>query len=1003
MDFFENKIRPVLVQRCYECHSVKAKRLKGSLLLDTYDGLMRGGESGQEIIPGDPDSSRLIRAIRYVDKDLQMPPKNRLTPEQVADFETWVRMGAPYPRELPSGSGRNSSGNDRSTFWSFQPIQRPSPPEVKSKGRVQNPIDQFILAKLEQKGLTPAPVADKRTLIRRVYFDLSGLPPAPERVESFLADESPQAYEKLIDELLASKKYGERWARHWLDVVRYADSGGYETDIYYRNAWRYRDYVIKSFNDGKPYDRFVQEQIAGDELWPDDLALDGSYDVPKEKLKHLEARIGTGLYTLGTQVHESNMDAPKREYEWLTDCADTTAAVFMGLTMGCARCHDHKFDPITQRDYFALQAIFAGSKEVEIATITGMGIADYKQSYPRILKVEEERKAYRLFEQRTKDRPLTGSEKEEKQRLLENIAQAVLSLPEGTAHDGPFVGLMEIPTATVLGHERPELVEDIKILNRGDLKRPREKVSADIPVVLRRASGWTEQLPGPFGSRKQLALWLTDPNHPLTSRVMVNRIWQWHFGGGLVSTANDFGKMGQPPSHPELLDWLANKFIAEGWSLKKMHRLIMLSRTYQMTSRFVDEKNSLLDPDNRLLWRMNRRRLEAEELWDSLHATAGTLNLKMGGRPVVPPLVDDEIAALRESWHWPVAANPEEHNRRGIYLLVRRNFRFPMFDVFDSPVNSVSAASRDVTTVAPQALWFLNNNTAYHQAQELAARLITEDSAGWNKPDFGAGQTGWQGQKAGGHAGWAKRIESGQRLPGFDVPAGTVITHGPTSVLWKAPADEPGGVLNMAGSLWNIRHSGRTGAWKLWQNDKTLLTEGQIDDAAGNSAKPFGLASGIGGGKALKGIAYTAGDTFRLEILEDDFVAVNLTVQAKRTNDLAADFSLESNPTSTAWQYSESLEHSGGIVGAAIKHTETVLNPDRWVEKAWRILFARPPSAQEKQGAIQLFEVLSHVSAEPKLPPDCPSVLTRLPQQQGVALAQLCLALFNLNEFMYID
>ena len=546
-------------------------------------------------------------------------------------------------------------------------------------------------------------------------------------MRAFVDDPAPDAYARLIDRLLALPQYGERWGRHWLDVARYADTGGYETDIYYRNAWRYRDYVVKSFNDDKPYDRFVQEQIAGDEIWPDDLALDQSFQVPKEKLDHLEARIGTGLYTLGPQIHESNMYARKRDYEQLTDWVDTTGSVFLGLTIGCARCHDHKFDPITQRDYYSLQAAFAGSQEVDIPVVSGMEIADFKQHYPRIIAANEARRACRLFDQRVAGRPLTPDEQEQRRRLREALAEAVLALPEKatSAPNDRWDGLMEIPTATVLGHCEPELVPEVRLLNRGDLDRPRATVSPDLPAALRRATAYSEPLPGPRGSRKALALWLTRPDHPLTARVMVNRIWQWHFGAGLVATPNDFGKMGQSPSHPELLDWLAREFVREGWSVKQMHRLIMLSTTYRMASTYQEKANSLKDPDNRYLWRMNRRRLEAEAYWDALHAVAGTLNRKMGGRPVMPPLETDEPGAGKAS-NWIVPADPAEWTRRGLYILVRRNFVFPMFEIFDSPVNSVSSARREVTNVAPQALWALNSGHVFDQAQQFAARLVRE-------------------------------------------------------------------------------------------------------------------------------------------------------------------------------------------------------------------------------------------------------------------------------------
>jgi hypothetical protein len=691
---------------------------------------------------------------RLADADLQLIHK-------------WIKEGAPWDMagvaQIPAP-----------TWWSFKKPRRPPVPEVSNSGWVRNPIDAFVLRKLEEKGLKPAPPADKRTLIRRAYFDLVGLPPPPEEVKNFLEDTSPDAYAKIVEKLLASPHYGERWGRHWLDVVRYADSSGFETDFYFKDAWRYRDYVIKSLNDDKPYDRFVQEQIAGDELWPDDLALDGTYNIPEEKLEHLEARVGTGVYTFGPQFHENNMDGKKLNNENLSDAADLTGAAFMGITMGCARCHNHKFDPITQRDYYSLEAIFAGSEEVKEPIVDRMAITDIKQFYPRLIALHEARSAYRMFENRVKQRVVesrklqfspeavrayetpqaqrtpeqdrlaapvmealkrikleeefTPQEREEQQKLYARISEALLAVPENPAHGIAFDGLMEMPTASVLGHRDLSLIPAVQVLNRGDLGSPKEEVQPALPTIL--SDGIVlDDGSSPlsrFEDRKQLALWLTRPDHPLTSRVMVNRIWQWHFGRGIVDTPNDFGHQGQAPKHPELLDWLATEFVEQGWSIKSAHRLIMLSNAYQMTSRDADAKGLRLDPENRLLWRMNRRRLEGEALWDSVHEVAGTLNLKMGGPPVAPPLSLEELTALGEKSHWPTPADPAEHNRRGVYILLRRNFAFPMFEAFDRPYNAVSCPKREVSTVAPQALWTLNNQTAFQQAIEFAARLVRE-------------------------------------------------------------------------------------------------------------------------------------------------------------------------------------------------------------------------------------------------------------------------------------
>ena len=966
---FETKIRPVLVERCIECHG--AEKQKGGLRLDSREGWVKGGDSGGAIVPGEVEKSVLIKALRYTDADLKMPPEKKggkLSVQEIADFEAWVKAGAPDPRSLADAPVKRAVA-DPKTFWSFQPVRAVTPPTVTRSEWVKTPVDAFLLAKLDAAGLTPAPPADARTLVRRAYFDLLGLPPTPQEVDVFVNDTAPDAFARMVDSLLASPRYGERWGRHWLDVARYADSGGFETDMYYRNAWRYRDYVVKSFNDDMPYDRFVQEQIAGDELWPDNLQLDGNYTIAPEKVRHLEALTGTGLYTLGPQVHESNMDGKKLRYETFADWVDTTGAAFMGLTIGCARCHDHKFDPVSQRDYYAMQAIFSGSKEVEVPIIDAMGLADSKQHYPRILAVEEARRALRLFDGRTAGRALSAPEQAERQELLNGIANNVLALPEQSALGVPLVGLMETPTVSVLGHERPELVPAIHLLNRGELSRPREQITAALPESLAAASSTPAALPGPQGSRAALARWLTDPRHPLTARVLVNRVWHWHFGRGLVASLNDFGQMGERPSHPELLDWLAGEFVRGGWSIKKLHRVMMLSSAYQMDSRFQNERAAQADPQNRLLWKANRRRLEAEALWDAMHAVAGTLNLKMGGRPVVPPLAADEGAPV----NWIVSADPAEHTRRGLYILQRRNFRFPMFDVFDLPVNAVSAPARDVTTVAPQALWLLNNRTAQRQSEALAARLIGSAEESWNLPTFGHGKPGWEGAKARIHAGWAKRVASEKTPPDYDLPPGTVLTHGPTSVAWQAP---PGtsGTAEISGGLWNIRHLARSGPWKLWKND-TLLTEGTLDDHSGSSAKPLPFTQSV---------PIQPGDILRLEILEDDFVGVHFAITTpQRTHDIAADFSIEANPSPLGWRYSESLANGGTPLPKAIT-AQRLDDLAALVVSAWRTALGRLPTAEENMEAIALLKSLN-------------------PEKPHAALAQLCLALFNLQEFSYAD
>ncbi len=715
-DAQESNAMRIVEFKCLGCHG--GQKISGLDLRDRASAL-KGGARGPALAPGDPERSLIYRHAAGLAQPKMPPGRDSLTATEIAAIRDWIREGAPWNGRAP----RNSTD-----WWSFRKVERPPVPAGGA-----NPIDSFLATQLHAKSLTPAPAADKATLIRRAYFDLIGLPPPPDRVKRFTEDTGPDAFAKLVDELLESPHYGERWGRHWLDVVRYADSGGYETDILFKNAWRYRDWVVDSFNADKPYDRFVQEQLAGDEIWPDNLDMDGSYELPKQKLRNLEAHIGTGMFGFGPEVHESNMDARKLQYEKLTDWVDTASSAFLGLTFGCARCHDHKFDPITQRDYHRLQAIFAFSTEVEIPVVHRMSIRDHGQHYPRVIAVAEARIAYRLHEQKVKKRTQeekrepTQQEQAETDRLLREIGKAVLAAPEKDAQGKVWDGLMDIPTATVLGHREPALVPPTHIYHRGELSSAKEKVGPGLPSFLgggeidADCSGRCVPL-----ARKQLALWLTRPEHPLTARVMVNRIWAWHFGRGLVATPNDFGRQGQAPVNQALLDWLAAEFVSRNWSIKAMQRLIMNSETYQRASRFSHAANTRIDPENRYLWKANRRRLEGELLWDSMHAAAGTLNPKLGGRPVAPPLAADEVSGFASPWQWPVNGDPAEHHRRGLYLLVRRTFPFPMFEAFDAPTNAVSCPQRDVSSVAPQALWFLNNRVAHEQATAFAARLRKE-------------------------------------------------------------------------------------------------------------------------------------------------------------------------------------------------------------------------------------------------------------------------------------
>jgi hypothetical protein len=591
----------------------------------------------------------------------------------------------PAPTETPSD-----------TWWAFAPV-KPTEPPADATGWAAGPIDRFVLAKLRERDLSPADPADKRTLLRRVTFDLTGLPPTPEEVDAFLADDSPGAYAKVVDRLLASPRYGERWGRHWLDVVRYADTGGFEGDYLYPNAWRYRDYVIRALNADKPFDRFVQEQVAADELWPEGAARDA-----------------TGLYCVGPALSEAAlMPSNQLEYEWLTDAADTTGAAFLGLTFGCARCHDHKYDPITQRDYYAMQAIFAASD----------------RPYPEKIRLNRIKGLNGLLS----DAP---------------VPKELLNDPRCT------VRVEDSNTGLRLFHRQEPLT--IHRLARGEVSKPREVVEPGLPRVLAPAESAPDFTRTPPEKRRTiLAKWLTSPENPLTARVLVNRVWGWHFGQALARTPNDFGVQGEPPTHPELLDWLARDFVEHGWSLKRLHRAILLSSTYRMSSiadcglRIADSKDKAdhapppggsssnpqsairnpqsVDAENRLLWHFPRQRLEGEAIRDTMLACAGTLNLKASGPPVVPPLSAQELTGLFDAkGKWPVTKDPAEHTRRSVYLLARRTFAYPLFAAFDAPELMTSCPQRARTVVPAQALTLLNSPLAREQSAAFARRLLKE-------------------------------------------------------------------------------------------------------------------------------------------------------------------------------------------------------------------------------------------------------------------------------------
>jgi hypothetical protein len=752
LEFFERKIRPVLAERCYECHSAAKNKAKGGLTLDTHAGLLKGGDTGPALVPGDPEKSRLIEAVRYQNRDLQMPPKSPLSPEQVRDLEQWVKLGAPDPRVesvAQTSTKRIPTVAEGRQFWAFQPLANPAIPSIGNRqSAIANPIDAFIAAKLAEQKLSPAPPADPRTFIRRATFDLTGLPPTPEEVEAFVRECNSSANRqlaiaKLIDRLLASPAYGERWGRHWLDVARYADSNGLDENVAHGNAWRYRDYVVNSFNADKPYDRFVREQVAGDLLPADTLPQ-----------RH-EQLTALGFLSMGPKLL-AEPDKVKLEMDLIDEQIETLGRAVLGMTFGCARCHDHKFDPVPTADYYALAAIFKSTRtmddlktiakwhEPEVATPTERAaveahrklIADQKAVIANLVSTANKSL---VTDKGLKEVP-KNAESQYPTNVVAELKQlrADLKKLEEAAPEMPST--MGVTEAT-------NILKTLPIHIRGSHLTLGQPVPRGFPQVMQFA-GLRAELPEKQSGRLELARWLASPEHPLTARVMVNRIWRWHFGQGLVASTDNFGILGERPSHPELLDWLARRFIAEGWSVKAMHRLVMSSETYQRASQYsvnsvqysVGAKPStrltenwklntdhsaravLADPENKLLAHFPIRRLEAEEVRDSLLFVAGILDRTMGGKTI--PVKNREFFFN----HTSKDATTYDSPRRALYLPVVRNNVYDLFEQFDFPDPAVPNGNRNATVVAPQALLMLNSELVTRAAEQFAAALVATAS-----------------------------------------------------------------------------------------------------------------------------------------------------------------------------------------------------------------------------------------------------------------------------------
>jgi mono/diheme cytochrome c family protein len=695
--FFESKIRPLLVQSCFECHGPEAGKGEADLRVDSLEGLLRGGKSGPALIRGEPNLSLLMLAVRH-DGAVAMPPKKKLPQTDIDLLATWIEQGAPWPGAANVGAPIRSQedshrwSNEARSFWAFQPVRAADPPSVDDPRWPRTPIDRFILARLEQAGLRPARPADKRTLLRRATIDLLGLPPTSAEVAAFLQDNSAEAFDHVITRLLDSPFYGERWGRHWLDVARYADSNGMDDNLAYSDAWRYRDYVIASFNADKPFHQFAQEQLAGDLLAHSDGAS-----------RHDELVVATGFLAIGPKMLAED-DPVKQQLDIVDEQLDTTCRVFMALTMGCVRCHDHKFDPLSMADYYGLAGILNSTRTMISFRVdskwntTGLGGSEAEF---RVKDLEQiiDRHDNALVNGNTT--AMSTDERAAHRRLLDQALKEYSSLPKAMS--------------VAEGH-----VGDLEIRLRGNHLTRGAIVPRRFPTIL---AGVVSPAPGARQSgRLEFARWLTNDQHPLTPRVIVNRIWRWHFGQGLVGSVDNFGRLGETPSHPELLDWLARQFIADGWSLKKLHRLILRSQTWQMSATW-DERAAQVDPQNRLLWRMPRRRMDAEVLRDALLFVSGQLDATMGG----PPMSSVPFQNLSNGG---VSRKPElfQSNRRSVYLPVLRGAVYDAFQAFDFPDPAVLNGDRSTTTVASQALFMLNGRLVEQAAKRLSELLLHDAS-----------------------------------------------------------------------------------------------------------------------------------------------------------------------------------------------------------------------------------------------------------------------------------
>ena len=745
--FFGKEVLPILKANCFACHGSE-KKLQGGLRLTNRDEILKGGESGPAVDLKKPDESLLLQAINY--DGLMMPPKGRLPKAQIDTLTKWVMRGLAWSEKAVEAATKSHGvpvvDDEARNFWAFRPVVRHDAPAVKDTKWVRTPIDAFVLAKLEANDVRPAQPATKETLLRRLFYTLTGLPPSPKDVADFVSDQSPDAYEKVVDRLLESRHYGEHWARHWLDLVRYAESNSFERDNPKPFVWRYRDYVIRSLNADKPYDQFIREQLAGDEL--DEVTPDSI--------------IATGYYRLGLWDDEP-ADRPLAFYDGLDDIVATTSQTMLGLTANCARCHDHKIDPFTQRDYYSLLAFFHGIKpyggDNEILRFIGDAAARTRQAAATAdweTKLAEVKKQIVAVEDAIKDK-LPGGEIDDfkfegkRREILRKLRSKLISKEDHDRYESLHRERNELERQRPRSLEQALCVKeegrprDTFLLLRGNPQSQGDRVEPAFPSVLLPANAKPPELPArregseSSGRRRVLADWIASPTNPLTARVMVNRVWQFHFGRGLVRSSSNFGYMGSPPTHPELLDWLASEFVGNGWKLKPLHRLIVTSNAFRMSSvvskseipnlksQISNLKSHDSDPENDLLSHFDLRRLSAEEVRDSILAACGNLNLNKTEGPSVYPVIPREVLAGQSvpgrNWE---KSSPEEAASRSVFVHIKRSLAVPLLVAFDAADSDSPCPVRFATTQPSQALALINSTFANEQAALFARSLRRE-------------------------------------------------------------------------------------------------------------------------------------------------------------------------------------------------------------------------------------------------------------------------------------